>query len=358
MLYYQDDKKYILQYSKTTLKTIRLGPYDEDMLPTIKNADGTDRQIRGIPRTSKEQVYYKYPNLRAEFIRFIEPKYQNLTLKDIKDGSELKVEWQCKTCNHKWISSIQHRAERKQTCGYCCKWHIQFPEKYIFLSLKQVDVNIQENYKLGVMDGMEFDMYDPILRLAIECSSGIYHSDKQDTDKQKFQYALGQKIRLIRIWQLSSVKQVDKINKDEYAIPESSSINGISDLNIIIDDICKQYELDQSLIDRKQAQDQAFLRTNKEPPAGESLLDKFPDLCRDWDYNKNGVIKPEMLYSRSNMRVHWKCFYCHREWEAYVSNRTSENTRCKAGCQACNREIGMGLMQEIPYIPDNKSNKN
>ena len=75
MLRYSDDKRYILCFSKTTYITTWLGPYDKDMLPEIKNNDGTDRRMNGIPKTSEESVYYQYPDLRNEFIRFTDPKY-------------------------------------------------------------------------------------------------------------------------------------------------------------------------------------------------------------------------------------------------------------------------------------------
>lgn len=350
MLRYSDDGRYILQYSKTTKKTTRLGPYDENTLPEIKNSDETDRSIHSIPQTSEESVYYQYPNLRNEFIRFTDSKFSNLTLKDIGKNSSLKAEFKCKTCNHKWIAILKNRTRYEQGCPHCCKYKISFPEKYIYYCLKQVDSNLQENYKLyGTKT--EFDMYDPELKIAIEFNSDYSHASRQDLDNNKIQYALSQNIRLIRIWQLLSVKQVDKLNKDEYIVPHKNSINIAPDINIIIDDICQQYTLDQSLIDRKQAQDQAFLRTNKNPPAGESLLDQYPDLCRDWDYNKNGVIRPEMLYPRSNIRVHWKCFYCQREWIQQPNNRTESKKSLRAGCQRCNVKISYGTLQEIPYIP-------
>lgn len=53
------------------------------MLPEIKNADGTARALGAIPEPNKS-AYDLYPNLRSEFIRFTDPKYSNLTLKDIK----------------------------------------------------------------------------------------------------------------------------------------------------------------------------------------------------------------------------------------------------------------------------------
>lgn len=211
------------------------------MLPAIKNADGTDRSIRAIPEPN-ESAYDLYPNLRSEFIRFTDPKYSNLTLKDIGKDSHLKAEFKCKTCSHKWIAILKNRTKNNTGCPYCCKYKISFPEKYIYYCLKQVDSNLQENYKLyGTKT--EFDMYDSALKLAIEFNSGYSHVNKQDLDNNKIQYALSQNIRLIRVWQILSEKQVSKLNKDEYIVPDKNSVNIVPDLNIIIDDICQQYSL-------------------------------------------------------------------------------------------------------------------
>lgn len=349
MLRYSDDGRYILQYSKTTKKTTRLGPYNENTLPEIKNSDETDRSIKAIPEPNKS-AYDLYPNLRNEFIRFTDPKFSNLTLKDVKGSCGFKAEFQCNTCGYKQITTMQHRAKRRQECSHCCKYKISFPEKYVSYCLKQVDTNLQENYIISDSQTLEFDIYDPALKLAIEFSSGRYHSNREDTDKRKLQYAVSQNIRLIRVWQLSSVKQVDRLNKDEYVIPAKSSINGVPDLNIVIDDICEQYKLNQNLIDRQLASNQAFLRTNKIPPAGESFLDQYPDLCRDWDYSKNGVIRPNMIKPAQHIRVYWTCLYCGKTWKVSVDSRTAANKTNRAGCQECNTKIGMGLMQEISYI--------
>lgn len=358
MLSYSNDKRYIIQKDKRTGKITKiLGPYESDMLPEIHNNDGTERSIHSIPKTSEESVYQQYSNLRPEFIRFIDSKYQNMNLKDIKENCAFKAEFRCSTCKNKWITRIGYRAKNGQQCPFCCKYKISFPEKYLFYCIEQINNNIQENYKIQGMHNMEFDMYDPALKFAIEFSSGMYHSDTQDNDERKLQYAISQNVKLIRIWQLKSVKQVDKLSDDEYIIPESSSINGVPDLNIIIDDICQQYALDQSLIDRKHAQDQAFLRTNKNPEPGKSLISIYPDLCRDWNYDKNGVIHPEMIHPRSAIKVHWKCMYCGKEWIQQPGQRTDQRNTIRAGCLGCNQKIRFGSLKEIPYIPDNKSNK-
>lgn len=353
MLYYQGDRKYIIQYSPNTGNYIKFGPYNEGMLPEIKNNDGTERNHKSIPQP-KEQVLYNYPELKNTFVKFTEQKFQNLQLKDIKQDSTVKAEWQCKKCGHKWEAIVRQRTREKTQCPFCCKMNISFPEKYIFYSLKQVDPDLQENYKLPGMHGIELDMYNPHKNYAIEFSQQFFHSERIDPDEEKYQFCMNNRIRLIQIYQVHSEKQVRKINDDEYIIPAKSSINGIQYLDIIINDICKQLGLSMSLIDRQLASNQAFIRTNKIPPEGESLKDLYPDLCRDWDYNKNGVIKPEMLKPAQHVKVWLKCIYCGREWITQPASRTDPNTNRKAGCRFCRIKIYNGLMQEIPYIPDNK----
>lgn len=352
MLRYSDDGRYIIQENINTGEIKTLGPYKSDILPEIRDNFGKDRHIGSIPETSEESVYYQYPDLRDEFIRFTDPKYSNLTLKDVKPGCNYKTEFKCNTCGHKWITMLENRTKNHTGCIYCCKTNISFPEKYVFYCLKQVDTNLQENYIISNSQNLEFDMYDPKLKLAIEFNAEHSHIVKKDSDERKLQYALSKNIRLVRIWQILSEKQTSRLNNDEYIVPDKSSVNIVPDLNIIIDDICQQYDLNQSLIDRKQAQDQAFIRTNKIPPEGQSLKDQYPNLCRDWDYTKNGVIRPEMLNPHSGIRVHWKCIYCGKTWQSQVQNRTASDKSLRAGCKTCNTKIGHGLMQEFPYIPD------
>lgn len=141
---------------------------------------------------------------------------------------------------------------------------------------------------------MEFDIYDPASRLAIEFNGAYHNKDRADNKKQ--QLAISNNINLIRIWQYSRGKKLDLTDKNNYVIPEDSSINNVPYLDLVINDICQQYGANYQLIDRQSASNQAFLRTNKNPSSGESLKDQYPNLCRDWDYSKNGVIRPEMLY--------------------------------------------------------------
>lgn len=339
------------------------GPYPLDennnsTVPQIYEIDKkTLRNFLSIPEPG-ESLQDMRPDVAAEFICLDSERdyYKQhgeayLKPKDIKCGTNQYAWFKCsnKDCGYIWKARIDSRNKRGHGCPYCSKQHISFPEKYMYYCLKQIDPNLQENYKILNSQSLEFDMYDPASRLAIEFN-GAYHN-KDGTDDKKLQLAINNNINLIRVWQYRGGKKLDLTDKNNYIIPDNSSINNVPYLDIIINDICEQYGADYQKINRKSASNQAFLRTNKTPSAGESLLDQYPDICRDWDYNKNGVIRPELLKPASSIKVWWTCIYCGKSWQTRVDGRTAPNTLQRAGCQACNRKIGQGLMREMPYIP-------
>ena len=52
-----------------------------------------------------------------------------------------------------------------------------------------------------------------------------------------------------------------------------------------------------------------------------SLVDNII-LMKEWNYEKNGDLKPENFMPNSNKKVWWKCKEGH-EWEAVISSRTA-----------------------------------
>lgn len=65
-----------------------------------------------------------------------------------------------------------------------------------------------------------------------------------------------------------------------------------------------------------------------------SLLSKFPDLCNEWDYEKN-TINPNEVTPFSGKIIWWKCLVaacdCHR-WKTTINDRTKNNP---TGCPFC-----------------------
>jgi translation initiation factor IF-1 len=57
-----------------------------------------------------------------------------------------------------------------------------------------------------------------------------------------------------------------------------------------------------------------------------------PMLCKEWNYEKNGILRPEEFTSNSGKKLWWKCANGH-EWQATIASR---NSGC--GCPECAKQ--------------------
>ena len=53
----------------------------------------------------------------------------------------------------------------------------------------------------------------------------------------------------------------------------------------------------------------------------------FPQIAREWDYDKNAPMKPTEVTCGSSKTVWWKCSYGH-EWQAQIHYRTHKQQQC------------------------------
>lgn len=67
-----------------------------------------------------------------------------------------------------------------------------------------------------------------------------------------------------------------------------------------------------------------------------NLAEKHPDLAAEWDFEKNGELRPEDVSVSSNKRVWWICRTCGNGWQTSVNHRTSDKA---TGCPACMRTV-------------------
>ena len=73
----------------------------------------------------------------------------------------------------------------------------------------------------------------------------------------------------------------------------------------------------------------------KKPIKGINDLETlFPDLVAEWNWDKNGDLKPSDFMSGSNKKVFWKCNQCQYEWPAIIHSRTQGR-----GCPRCAGKI-------------------
>lgn len=76
--------------------------------------------------------------------------------------------------------------------------------------------------------------------------------------------------------------------------------------------------------------DDKYINTLKYSEIVKSLLNEFPEISKEWDYEKNYPVKPENIVSRSHKKFWWKCSKCGYEWQATPLTRVRGS-----GCQKC-----------------------
>ena len=75
-------------------------------------------------------------------------------------------------------------------------------------------------------------------------------------------------------------------------------------------------------------------RANKDPSDRGSIVETHPDVANEWDYNRNGDLKPEMFSSGYANKVWWVCSQCGNEYVSRIADRTRGH-----GCPQCARQI-------------------
>ncbi len=55
----------------------------------------------------------------------------------------------------------------------------------------------------------------------------------------------------------------------------------------------------------------------------------YPELLKDWDYDKNKNLDPSCVYPGYNLHVWWLCSKCNNSWRARLLARTFRKTQCK-----------------------------
>ena len=243
-------------------------------------------------------------------------KNNDLTPRDVLTNSEKKVWWKCQK-GHEWQATITNR-NRGRGCPICnSERQTSFPEYVIVYYIKKYGLDVIHSYKAK---GYELDIYIPSRKIAIEYDGYFWHKNKTDKDLEKNQKCLQDGIKLYRIREGlpslndSSIDYIVQENQVDLSKTLEEILSKIIGTNIDID-------IKRDLIAIENLREY----TEKE----NSLLFSNPEIAEEWNYEKNGNLKPEHFASNSNKKVWWKCNKGH-EWQANIDSRTRGN-----GCPYC-----------------------
>lgn len=246
---------------------------------------------------------------------------KNGTLKpeNVAESSGKKVWWKCKK-GHEWKATIASRNSGRG-CPVCnSERHTSFPEYALVYYLKKYDIDVIHSCKTL---GYELDVYIPSKKIAIEYDGSFWHKNKAKKELKKNLQCKKDGIKLYRIRQgLPSLND----SSIDYLVQENQK-----DLEKVLKVVLSEITgIDINVDLKRDSIDIENLREYTEK--SNSLMFMNPTLAQEWNYKKNGRLKPEHCTSNSGKNVWWKCQNGH-EWQASIARRNKG-----AGCIICYRE--------------------
>ena len=259
-------------------------------------------------------------------------KNEDLTPNDVVSKSGKKVWWKCNK-GHSWEATIASRSSGTG-CPYCNGFQTSFPEQTIYYYLKKIFNKVHNRYKYK---GVEIDIFIEDINFAIEYDGAQFHSTKEaitkDTNKNEILY--NNKINFIRVREKGCPK-IDMKGFDYIEYKMKSNYNNIGEIIKIILEKIKKFSIEYSEacielekeinIERDRFE---ILAQYKNYDFSNVNRDRFNELSKEWDYEKNKDLKLENFSTASKEYVWWKCSKEH-EWKSIIKIRYDGT-----GCPYC-----------------------
>lgn len=294
---------------------------------------------RGCPYCSGQRLLKGYNDLQTVNPTLaIEWNYErngNLKPDSVTANNGKKVWWKCNK-GHEWQAKIYHR-NNGSGCPVCySERNTSLPEFALFYYLKTLGIEVVHSYKEL---GYELDIYIPSKKTAIEFDGYYWHKNKAQKDKKKNRQCEKDGIKLYRIREGlpplcdSSIDFViQKDQKKDLSKVIAKVINKIVGISVNVD----------------LARDAIAIENLREYTEKEnSILFSNPEIAKEWNYEKNGNLKPEHFLANSNKKVWWKCIKGH-EWQAIIQNRNKG-----IGCPYCSGRYAIKGKSDLQTVnPD------
>ena len=185
--------------------------------------------------------------------------------------------------------------------------------------LQQSGLEVVHSYR---GKGYELDIYIPSLKIAIEYDGYFWHKHRTKNDLEKNYKCKKDGIKLYRIRE--DLPQLNDSSID-YIVQK-----GQKDLPKILEEVLS--EIIGTSVDVNLERDTIAIDNLREyTEKANSLLFSNPQVAKEWNFEKNGNLKPEHFAANSNKKVWWKCEKGH-EWQAAIYHRNKGR-----GCPICAR---------------------
>ena len=241
--------------------------------------------------------------------------------------SGFRANWKCKY-GHEWLTSIYNSTENKSNCPKCSSQTSRL-EIFTLCELRSIFSEVEWRMKI---DGVEADIYIPKYQFAFEIDGEYWHRNKLDSDIVKYHYFKSKGIKLFRI----RAELLPEIEGDVITFTrKQSDFEIFKNLIVLLRKYIEVTALD-SYLEKSEPQNtevfKAMLARLPAPPEDESRQSLYPDISKEWDFQRNIPLTPDLFSAGSEQRFWWTCGKHH--WETSIKNRTAKNS----GCPECYRE--------------------
>ena len=295
---------------------------------------------RYCPICAGRKVLVGFNDLNSEFPEVAsEWNYERNNGKEPTDYtsySNMPVWWKCSNCGHEWEAIISDRTRGRTGCPKCdSDYKTSFGEKALCFYLSQM-TDVEENYRAPFLGKMELDIYIPSIRVAVEYDGRQWHkSEERDIRKNGLCKENG--IEVIRMREDDrEIEGSTNIHVDYWNY--GSMTRGIESVCRIIADRLGSENVPEIDVE---SDAQEILGKKYRTRKTNSLAAKNPELIEEWDYEKNGSLKPDSIPFKSNKKVWWKG-KCGHSWQSAVFSKVSGN-----GCPICDNKVVLAGFNDL-----------
>lgn len=257
-------------------------------------------------------------------------KLHGISINEISQKSSLEASWICSRCGNHYTKMVYKRVALGLGCTACTRNGTSFPEQVIYRSMLQVFSDTLSRKKL--FDNIEYDIYIPGEKVAIEYNGSYWHEKKETRDKMKKDLCMQHGIRLYSINADNGCKCEISFERDVISYNISTTKHN-AQLKEIVNYLLGKLGHSIEEVDFEKAVDESYGRM-----LGyiEDNFTKYePRLVEEWDWEKNKGIEPEYFTVGSSQRVFWKCKRCGFEFENSIYSRI----HFQSGCGKCGYNV-------------------
>lgn len=266
--------------------------------------------------------------LRATHSKLVEEWYENgdITPDTVVGGSNRKVWWQCAQ-KHIWQASIKHRTHGSG-CPFCANKRVSDKNS---LAVSNPDIAKQWDYELN--DSAPNDYLKGSHFIAWwKCEKG--HKWKTSIKHRVFSKTNCPYCGRFKVDENNSLAITHPSIACEWHIKKNGNLTPFEVLagsKKKVWWICKtnnQHEWQATINSRTSLLTKCPCCCNRKLSSDNSLIARFPEIAKEWNYAKNKNLTPENVISTSTVRVWWKCYQADdHEWQATVKNRV-KGSKC------------------------------